>query len=125
MGTLLSDLLALQESRRREGNGSTAQIMGRGRGVRVNQTQEINVRVSLKKDEEAEKRLKSLPETSFIPQTLQASPWRLELPVWVLPGPAATAERKKMGGEGRNREKKNEHVCNWHKKKKKTQHNYR
>lgn len=80
--------------------------MGRGRVVSVNQTQEISVRVSLKKDEEAEKRLTSLPGTSFIPQTLQASQWRLELPVWVLPGPAATAERKKMGREEQEENKK-------------------
>lgn len=69
----------------------------------------------VKKDEKAEKRWSSLLEKSVIPQTLQASQWRPELPVWVLPGSAATAQTERREGGGRNRRKKS-HVCNWHKK---------
>lgn len=55
----------------------------------------------VEKGEEVEKRWSSLLEKkSFIPQTLQASQWRPELPVWVLPGSAATAQRERREGRG-------------------------
>lgn len=76
---------------------STAQIMGGGGASGSVKHRKLTNVVS--------KRWSSRLEKSFIPQTLQASQWRPELPVWVLPGSAATAQTERREGGGRNRRK--------------------